>query len=490
MAAQLEETQRRLIQTELLETIRDEKLVLINRAAAGAARRQALNEKEWAEVTATVNKLLLGRDAWLKQMREASMRRQRIAELTIEEERRLNEQVDVLLRDPAQRNSVANVKYESDNVPDAAPKNATGFDGVLQGMLSKLTGALGDGPFAFIGKLLTQIFSFIFPMISAFKEMGKKTTADLIKEGSLEEADAELTMQENELINKISTTIPKIPETKDVYDALAAYQEELKKLKEVKFVDNKGAVETVSFAETTKSYQTNILASRLKIFNELSSKTAAPLAVHEELVTAQAEKTAWERQRDGLAARRGDRVTCPKGSVESKLLKVRINAIQTEMAALEAKRVAAVEQEARFLADMAAETKHIQDLFAQNAALSVAEAKRQKDLDAKTKADAGKAVQEAKDKYEAEKREKQQAQREQRDREDKIRAEAARDAQAQREHEARMKDIDLQAKKMEVEKAKAETEKARVEAVEAERVRAAAHVVVPPPSAAPAASAM
>ena len=156
MAAQLEETQRRLIQTELLETIRDEKLALINHGVAvAAARRQALNEKEWAEVTATVNKLLLGRDAWLKQMREASMRRQRIAELTIAEEGVLNQQVDVLLRDPAQRNSVANVKYESDNVPDAAPKNATGFEAGLEGILSKITAGLGDGPFAFIGNLFS-----------------------------------------------------------------------------------------------------------------------------------------------------------------------------------------------------------------------------------------------------------------------------------------------------------------------------------------------
>lgn len=391
MAAQLEETQRRLIQTELLETIRDEKLALINHGVAvAAARRQALNEKEWAEVTATVNKLLLGRDAWLKQMREASMRRQRIAELTIAEEGVLNQQVDVLLRDPAQRNSVANVKYESDNVPDAAPKNATGFEAGLEGILSKITAGLGDGPFAFIGNLLQQIFSFIFPMISAFKEMGKKTVPDLIKEGSFNEADAELAMKENELINKLRPLAT--DEHEGIQKALKAYEDALESLKTIPIAmtvndeqENKEVTEFVAFEQASESHQRNILMSRMKILNELSSSVAPGLAAHEELVAAERREKLQKQQADQLGVVKQALELDDKRAIELAVLNTRIEALAVSMADLKQKREDAKAREDGFVRNMAGVEGYIDALFKQNNTLFAAERARQGDRIAKAK---------------------------------------------------------------------------------------------------------
>lgn len=318
------------------------------------------------------------RAMWLDHMRKLKEQQTKQA-ITLAEEMAHIALVDAkLLADPTWLN---NYKYESDEIPKAAAasSHATGWGGALNEMLSKMTGAFGDGPFAFIGKLLAQIFSFIFPMISVLKDMGKKTTEDLIKEGSLDEVDTELTFKENELIDKLSVLeeIKKqsAVEVKGLADAIAALEEYKKELLELKAIAVKDGGH-VSFAEGTEAYKRSILTSRLKIFNEISSAVAPMLAVHEELVSAE--------QQYGLQHKRGDELQATltagaKEKAEENMLQVRIAAIRAEENALAAKIEAAKADEERFLKGMTGAKAHIEALFDKTKPLFVAEAEKQKE---------------------------------------------------------------------------------------------------------------
>ena len=140
MAALSPELQKELLRTELEQEMSIASKVAIQ-AQEGAERE--LNAQENAALVASINKLLLGREAWLKQMREAKMLKNGRA-LTLEEESRLNDRVRELLR--SHPNFIADFKYQSNETANTDPSHATGFEAGFKGMFSKLSGALGDAP--------------------------------------------------------------------------------------------------------------------------------------------------------------------------------------------------------------------------------------------------------------------------------------------------------------------------------------------------------
>lgn len=374
-----------------------------DKIAADEKQTRELNNLEQAALTVRINSLLAGRDLWLQQMREAKMQQERRALNAVEEEL-LNRQVRALLiaekadreneealkKFRAKQQFIANFKYVSDEIPAPAPAPATGFEGMLNGMLSKLTGTLGDGPFAFIGKLLTQIFSFIFPLISAFKEMGKKTTAELIKEGSFDEADAELTMQEEEFMSKLS-------DIKEMGEVLDAYKAELEKLKTVDVDGQK-----VHFADTTEAYKRKILAMRSELLKKASSLAAPGFATHAERVVAEQRRDLKEKQLQAKQTERAPLDSKNGGEEVAKILNLdaRIQAINAEFEDL--KRVAekAKAQEDLFVGRKAAFKAEVENSLLVAEPILDAEKTKQraikkgaddqktaKDLEAKTKAE-------------------------------------------------------------------------------------------------------
>lgn len=341
MAALFPELQKELLRTELEQEMRAASRVVIQ-AQEGTERE--LNAQENAALVASINKLLLGREAWLKQMREAEILKNGQA-LTLEEENRLNDHVRELLR--SHPNFIADFKYQSNEAVDTDPSHAPGFEAGLKGMFSKLSGALGDGPFGFIGQLLEKILGFIFPIISAFKDMGenlnlKKTPADLIKEGSFDEADVALETQEQTLIDQLKTLKDKDgSEIVEIKRLLDDYEAQLLKLHEVDLKNGR----TVSFSETSDEYKRHTLSLRMSMFNNISAKAAPILNAHTETVTAKQQHQLKKQQYTRL----NEAVAVAPPSPESEVLKARMEAMAVDMRNLKEKYKSAQRQESMVL---------------------------------------------------------------------------------------------------------------------------------------------
>ncbi len=387
------------LELERINTENTLKAYLIEQVRVGVEATAGLNDKQKRErfqqgVDAlNLNYVMSLRTMWLEHMRKLKEQQTKQA-ITLAEEMAHIAFVDAKLRvDPAWLN---NYKYESDEIPKvkSTSSNTTGWGGAFNEMLSKMTGAFGDGPFAFIGKLLAQIFSFIFPMISTLKDMGKKTTEDLIKEGSLDEADTELTIKENELISKLGVfeeTQKKIdagdaPEVKGLKDAIGALEVYKQQLLELKAIDVEGGG-SVLFSEGTEAYKRSILTSRLKIFNEVSAAVVPGLAAHEELVSVTQQHALQHARYNQLNG-----VVIGKVKAEAEILQARMAAIKAEEDALAEKMKVVEAQEKNFLANMAGAKAHVEALFNKTQPLFQAEAQRQKERLEKIKQDAKKAA--------------------------------------------------------------------------------------------------
>ncbi|HXH55034.1 MAG TPA: hypothetical protein VNK03_04760 [Gammaproteobacteria bacterium] len=390
MAALAPEIQREFLRNELENE---------QRVAAKAAilhnekNARELNTIENAALIARVNKLMAGRDAWLKQMREAEIRRLARA-LTLAEEAALEAEVRGLLN--THPNSIANFKYESDDTPGVDPKNAnkTGLEGMLSNFSSQL--GLGDNPiFNFLGKL----FSFIMSLIKGVQETfnPKKAPADLVddlvKEESFDDADAELTKQENGLISKLRSVTDKDgKERAEIKAVVNAYEAKLTDLKELKITTEDHQEKNVPFAETTPDYKKNILRSRIKIFNEISSKIAPFLVAHEEVVAVDCQEKSKQQQAAQLTAGR-NAANDGAHPLELRSLQARLAAVNAEMTVLAEKRRTAEGQETDFAATMRRVNGvgQIGDAFAHTGIFLHAETVRQIALDKKVKEDARKA---------------------------------------------------------------------------------------------------
>ncbi|HEV2524387.1 MAG TPA: hypothetical protein VGU44_04565 [Gammaproteobacteria bacterium] len=415
-------------------TAREDKIKLeiaerVKAEADGLAAGQSDQVKK-AQFDSLMNNIIRLRAMWLTEMRKQK-EQQTQKHITAEEEAINAAIIDARLQ--ADPNHLRSFSCPSDDIPEPAPAHATGFEGMLNGMLSKVTGAFGDGPFAFMGKLLAQIFGFIIPMISAFKEMGKKTPEELLREGTdeaLNEADAALTEREGKLINQLSA----MKAEPKAAAALKVYEQKLQELKTL-VVDG----QPVLFSEASAAYKSKILASRLGVFNEISSTIAPVLAEHEKVVAAK-QRLDLKSQQLVLDRKLRDRA----GDKESsEMLQGRIAIIQTEMQALEQKYNAARDQERAFADGMGDPAQEISDYFAQSAPLVAAESNR-----------LGKA------RFE----EKQQA--------DEQRAEQGRERKAKIERE-RQQDLEQMRVSQAEEARKVQVHQATMAKLEAERARAA-----------------
>jgi len=389
MAVLTPELQKELVKVELEKKMRGE----MKDALKAVDEVRELNEKENAALIADINKIMAGRDAWLKQMREAQMREKRRA-LTLAEEKALNDQANQLLTDA--RNFIANFKYESDETPDVDPKNAnkTGLEGMLSNFGSDL--GLGDNPiFNFLGKL----FAFIMHFIKGVKETFNPEKApadvveDLVKEGSFDEAELELTKQENELINKLKP-FAEHKGNEEIKEALEAYETQLAGLKKgVPVLNDKDEQESVlALKQTTGAYREQVLSLRTTIFNRISSTLTPGLIAHAAVVSETERKAAKEKQVSEL--QRVHNAIGDEGKHAREALQARMNALRVDVADLEAKRLAAVAKEARFRKGVQLSqgkaAEQIRGAFELNKPLFDAEIARQKTF-AKAKADAAAA---------------------------------------------------------------------------------------------------
>jgi hypothetical protein len=394
MAALFPELQKELLRTELEQKMRAASKVQIE---AREGTKRELNLQENAALSASINQLLLGREAWLKQMREAEILKNDRA-LTLEEENRLNERVRVLL--DSHPNFMANFKYQSNEKVATDPSQSTGFDAGLKGILSKISGSLGDGPFGFIGQLLEKILGLIFPMILAFKEMGEtlnpknpeKTPTDLVKEGSFDEADVVLEAQEQALIDKLKTLKDKngaeIVEIKRLSDD---YENKLLELHEV---DLENGIK-VTFSETSDEYKRHTLSLRMSMFNEISAKAMPILNAHAETVTAEQQHQLKQQQHTRL----NETVALAPPSPESEVLKARMEAMATDMKNLAEKRTAAQRQESTVITEaigggmnpgiinMYANTTHAAKLAREKMKLAILAQQREQQLEAQQHAE-------------------------------------------------------------------------------------------------------
>lgn len=389
------ELQREIIKAKLEKEVRE-----ATKAALKANNEEReLSAIENAALIADINKIMAGRDAWLKQMREAQMQAKRRA-LTLGEETALNVEADRLLEHA--RDFIANYKYQSDDTPDIDPKNAneTGLKGMLSNFSSEL--GLGDNPiFNFLGKL----FAFIMNLIKGVQETfnPKKTpadsVADLIKEGSFDDADLELTKQENELIAKLRP-LAELKGNQEIKAALEAYEAQLTELKRgVPVLNDRDQVESVlPLAQATETYRGQVLSLRAKIFNEVSSTLTPGLTAHAAVVSETERKALKEKQIAELRRVQGA-IGGDEGKNAREALQARMDALNVDVVDLEAKRVAAVAKEEKFKQDVAvapgAAKNQIDAAFRRNGPLFEAERVRQKTFAAKAKDDARKAEAEA-----------------------------------------------------------------------------------------------
>ncbi len=387
MAIPTPELQTELLKVELDKKMRGEMKDVLK--IAGEDRE--LNEKENAALIADINKLMAGRDAWLKQMQEAKRRAEGRA-LTREDQEALEAEVRAALLNPLRRRSVANFKYESDDKP-SDPKNAnkTGLEGMLSNFGSQL--GLGGNPiFDFLGKLFAFIMHFIKGVKETFnpEKVPADSVADLVKEESYDDADAELTKQEHALINKLRSVTDKDGKERDEIKAtLDVYDAGLTALKELKIRTEDGRDEYIPFVKTTEAHKKNILESRLKMFNDISSKTASLLADHEELATLDHQAKSKERQVVELTTER-NAADDGKHALELQALQLRLAAVEAEAKALKEKSAAVQAREAKFARDMGVADipKRVTYGFQLNRELLEAEGARQVALDKKAKADA------------------------------------------------------------------------------------------------------
>ena len=266
-----------------------------------------LDDTRTAAIKEHIKKIMLGKDVWLKQMQDAHTRAgtlspDRIIQLH-QEAKRLAEVEAV-----RERPFLANLKHESDNLPVVAlaPKKTPG----LEGIFSNLNLGDGAGPFAPFLKFFQQIMGFLFGFISQAKKMNEDSTPEktpmesvksLVEEGSLAEANAKLTTQENELIDKLTSVEERqdlAPGVFIVSDFIARYKAELVRHKNIQLPMGNGIASAVQkpFTETTPIYQENILRSRMKMLNEITSKVSPILAANEEVLRLRAELS-WKEEK-------------------------------------------------------------------------------------------------------------------------------------------------------------------------------------------------
>jgi hypothetical protein len=313
-------------------------------AKAALVPPRELNAAEQAALLDRINKLFFGREEWLKQRREAQMRINNRA-VTLAEETALLAEVDGLLS--TNPDFVSNFKYEADVLAQSNEQDKSGMDPAMKGIFSKITGFLGDGPFAFIGMLLEKLFGMIFPMINAFKEMAEKlnpkpTPASLLSEGRLEDANVLLMKQEADLLAKMDGVLSDLAVaqpmvTRNLRTRLANYRTLLSHFEKKDLLEH---------ANVSEQYKRDNLEARNRAFNVFSTKANEILKIH-------AEEMALQQQIDNIIVLQRKLTAIPAAvTPEGIALAARLAGINAELAQKNAKVATIVTDETAMLQDL------------------------------------------------------------------------------------------------------------------------------------------
>lgn len=232
------------LQVQLAEKDCESKFINEQILSARSLLNRDLNQQEQAIFNQELNRLLLLRKRILDDLREKKKLALLPAPYAANHETELNRIVNDLLKN--------NPNYEAPEInKDTVDPNTP--EGALKGIFSKITGAIGmdKGPFAFIAQLLEKLFSFIFPMINSFKEMGetmKEKAYNLFHKGKYEDAEVSLKQEERsgfeKVIRELNETIVNENGNQIAVDAtqllvdLNTYRTELAKFEKKDLLDN------------------------------------------------------------------------------------------------------------------------------------------------------------------------------------------------------------------------------------------------------------
>lgn len=168
------------------------------------ARNQLGRELDLQEreiVNKELNNICNRRKKMLEQLRNAKKAELHPVPYSSNHELEINRIVDGLLKD--------NPNYEVPETIQNVASDPNSPEGILEGFLSDITGAMG-GPFALIGQLFKQIFSY---MIKGFKKMGEMTKGkaeSFFQKGKLEDAEVTLRQEERDGFEKVARELREI----------------------------------------------------------------------------------------------------------------------------------------------------------------------------------------------------------------------------------------------------------------------------------------
>lgn len=276
-----------------------------------------LNPQERGKVINDVNKLFLGREEWLKQMREAHNRvllaKVPPEKYSVDDEKNLNTEVNKLLAtDP---DFITAYKYQADTASaEALPSSAKGIEGFMQGLLPKIKGALGDGPLAFIGKLLEYIFNLITPIIPMITGIAEKINpTKTLNESNPKDA---LKKQEVELLTKMDSVLTEMSGYVDIQNLLKHYRDHLSTHADETFLKS---------ADT--QYLSDNLEYRKKMYEAFSSKANEILSIHASKVEIDKRIEAETREANDLKSK-ADAIIDPKLAPQKSILTNRLMGLQ------------------------------------------------------------------------------------------------------------------------------------------------------------------
>lgn len=349
MAMPTVESEIKLVQEQLKAQARKE-IEGAWRAAARTRLNRELSAKESKELTEEINKLFIGREEWLKQMREALKRDQAARNVPYkpEDEEHLNRTVNDLLKTNPE--FISNFKYEPDALSESQAFGSDPTFGAIQGFFSKITDLLANTPFSFLGKLIEFVLGLFSKLMPAVKELGEKlnppkTVADWFNEGNFDDADVELRKQEAQLLTKMENALLEMQGTappedvKAVQDLLSGFRQMLLQVENDEFLMK---------ARDQKYWQDN-LKFRMTLFEQYSLKSKELLEIHAQKQLLDKKIAAGDQEVQVLNVKSR---TIPADTPEQLTLGSRLAGLQAAIAQLKPKQEALRDNENALLHDL------------------------------------------------------------------------------------------------------------------------------------------
>ena len=212
------------------------------------------------------------------------------------------------------------------------------------GFLPKITGALTDGPFAFIGKLLEYVFNLISPIIPMITGMSEKLNPKkTLDELNPKDANALLKKQEAELLTKMDSVLMEMPGYEEIQDLLKNYRDHLSTHTDETFLK-----------KANTQYLSDNLEYRKKMYETFSSKINEILSVHAAKVEVDKRIEAETKEIDDLKSKVGV-IHDPKLDPQKSILTNRLMGLQAVLTQQQKKKTELEDREKDLLKNFPAE---------------------------------------------------------------------------------------------------------------------------------------